>query len=513
MRDYLLEMKHISKSFGGVAALSDVSINLKKGEILAVVGENGAGKSTLMKILSGSYSYDTYSGEIIINGESKKFSTPRDAENAGVEMIYQEISVHLDLSVAENIFLGNIPKNRLGLVDWTRLFADAGKYLQMVGLNVTSREKLRNLNTSQQQLVCIARALSKNPHLLILDEPTSPLTENETRILFRNINLMKKLGISFIYISHKMKEVWEIADRVTVLRDGCHIFTKEKADTSTGEIIEGMVGRKIDTMFPKQKVQIGGEVLRVENLTVPHPYASNKNIVENLSFSLRKGEILGLGGLVGSGRSEVVNAVFGYIGRTSGDIYVEGKKKTVKNPKQAIMNGIGLLTEDRKKNGYVWTLSVCKNITLLRLKDIFGRIVLNKKMEDELGDYFVNKLSIKVKTSKDGITSLSGGNQQKVVLSKWLARDLKVILLDEPTRGIDVGAKVQIYNIMTELARQGIGIIMISSELPELLAMCDRFIVLAEGKIRAEFAQEEASEEFFMKAATGIIGNEGVNAG
>lgn len=504
MDDYVLEMKNIHKRFGGVIALNDVSINLLKNEILAIMGENGAGKSTLMKILSGSYSRDSYDGEIYVNGEAKKFYTPKDAESAGIEMIYQEISVHLDLSVAENIFLGNLPVNKFGFVDWKRLFKDAEKYLAMVGLNISPKQKLRRLSASEQQLVNIAKSLSKNPHLLILDEPTSPLTESETKTLFNNLRDLKRRGISCIYISHKIKEVIEIADRITVLRDGCFISTRKKEDTDANRIIEDMIGRRMENMFPKEKVEIGEEILRIEGLTVAHPYSGDKNIVEDLSFSLRKGEILGLAGLVGSGRSETVNAIYGSIKCKSGALYISGERSQIKDPKSSIMNGIGLLTEDRKKSGYIHSLDVKQNMTLASLEKVSRKGFISQAKEKKSGKIFIDKLRIKVSSERDSINSLSGGNQQKVVLAKWLMRDLKIILLDEPTRGIDVGAKVQIYSIMTELARAGVGIIMISSELPELLAMSDRIIVLADGKIRNEFSNKDATEELFMKAATGL---------
>jgi len=505
MQEYLLEMQNISKSFGGVNALTDVSINLKKNEILAIVGENGAGKSTLMKILSGSYSCDSYTGKIVINGEEKKFFNPKDSELAGIEMIYQEISVHMDLSIAENIFLGNMPLNKIGMINWKKVYKEAEQYLEMVGLKISPKQKMRRLSASEQQMVNIAKSLSKKPYLLILDEPTSPLTELETKTLFKNLIDLKNKGISCIYISHKMKEVIEIADRITVLRDGQFVSSTDKTSTDANRIIEDMIGRKMSNMFPKEKVDIGDEILRVEELTVVHPYSSGKNIVQDISFSLKKGEILGLAGLVGSGRSEIVNAIFGSIKTRSGTLYINGEKTLIKNPKTSILNGIGLLTEDRKKSGLVQILDVKQNITLASLEAISKHYVLQRSAEKKIARTFIEKLSIKVKNENDNVGSLSGGNQQKVVLSKWLMRDLKVILLDEPTRGIDVGAKVQIYNIMTDLAKAGVGIIMISSELPELLAMSDRIIVLADGRISAEFSHDEASEELFMKAATGLL--------
>jgi ABC-type sugar transport system ATPase subunit len=500
MSEYILEMKNITKSFGGVKALKNVSINLKNNEILAIVGENGAGKSTLMKILSGSYHHSTYEGTIVVDGKEHVFAYPSDAEKAGIEMIYQEISMHLDLSIAENIFLGHIP-SRGGIVKWKGIYEKAKAFTDMVGLNVSVRQTLRNLSTSQQQLVAIARALSRSPKILVLDEPTSALTEREVEMLFDNLVKLKEKGISSIYISHKMKEVMYLADRITVLRDGEHVSTRIKTETDVTKTVEEMVNRKITNMYPKVDVPIGEEVFRVENLCIPHPYTSRKMIVEDVSFGVRAGEILGLVGLVGAGRSETVNAIFGAIKKQSGKIYLNGREAKINTPKQAVKAGIALLTEDRKRDGYVAAMNVSQNCSLASIRQISKNGLLNYGEEKIKSKEYIDKLSIKVRNEKDSIMNLSGGNQQKVVLAKWLMTKPKVLLLDEPTRGIDVGAKTQIYEIMCQLAAQGIAIIVISSELPELIGMCDRFLVLSGGRIRMEYSREEADEEKFLKSA------------
>jgi ABC-type sugar transport system ATPase subunit len=495
-------MNKISKNFGPIQALNDVSINLKKGEILVIVGENGAGKSTLMKILSGSYPSGSYSGEIIVGGKPRHFNSPADSTAAGIEMIYQEISVHLDLSVAENIFLGQLPTST-GCVQWKKMFANAEKYTNMVGLSVSVKQPMRTLSTSQQQMVTIARALSRNPGILVLDEPSSALTETEVEILFRNLENLRQQGISCIYITHKMKEVMRLADRVAVLRDGCLVSKRDRSELSIETIIEEMVNRKIENMFPKHEAHIGDEVLRVEDLTVSHPYNRRKNIVNGVSFNVRKGEILGIVGLVGAGRSEIANAVTGSIKPKKGRIYLDGKQLRIRSPKQSINKGMILLSEDRKLNGYVHTMSVAENISLASIKQITDGFVLNIGRERKNAQEYVKKLDIRVRSELDNIMSLSGGNQQKVVLAKWLTTTPKVLFLDEPTRGIDVGAKTQIYEIMNDLAASGMAVVMISSEMPELIGMCDRYIVLAEGEIKAELGRKEADEELFMKYATG----------
>lgn len=501
MSEAILEMKNISKSFGGVAALNDVSIDLNKGEILAIVGENGAGKSTLMKVLSGSYPASSYEGKIFIDGKDMRFTTPADAEKAGVAMIYQEISMHLDSSIAENIFLGKLPAAS-GVINWNKINELARTYTAMVGLDVSVKQTLRKLSASQKQLVAIARALSRDPKILVLDEPTSTLTENEAKTLFSILFKLRKRGISCIYISHKLKEVYFLADRITILRDGQKISTRPTVQTNITQTIEEMVNRKIDEMYPKQTLPIGDEVFRVEDLDVVHPLTNSKLIVNGVSFSVRAGEILGLVGLVGSGRSETVNAIFGAIRKKSGRIYVDSREVTIKTPVAAIRNGMALLTEDRKKDGFVSAFNVTSNATLSTFKRMAHLGVVNQQEEESRTQGYVKQINIKLRDLHDNILQLSGGNQQKVVLSKWLMTKPRVLFLDEPTRGIDVGAKAQIYEIMVNLAQQGMAIIMISSELPELVGMCDRFVVLSEGKVVAELARGEADEESFLRLAT-----------
>lgn len=503
MDTYILEMRNITKKFPGVIALKDVSFCAKKGEILALVGENGAGKSTLMKILSGSYSHDTYDGEIFINSEKKAFANPKQSEDAGIAMIYQEISLHLDMSVAENIYLGNWSTRRGGFVNWKQINNDAKKYLEMVKLDVSPTEILRNLSTSELQLVSIAKALSKQPQILVLDEPTSALTTNEAGTLFAILAELKQKGITSILISHKLDEVFQIADRITVLRDGAVISTCEKKDASREKVVADMVGRKITSFYPKEQVEIGKPILRIDNFTVPHPYNAQKNIVENVSFELRQSEILGIAGLVGSGRSELVNAIFGSIRKKSGEVYLDGKRITIKQPEDAIKNGIALVTEDRKKDGLIEILSIMENITVATLKKISSKLrVINFRKEKAESRTYYDRLAIKAPGMDTLVQTLSGGNQQKVVLSKWLMSNPRILLMDEPTRGIDVGAKHEIYKIMEDLVKRGISIIMISSEMPELLAMCDRYIVLSSGRIKGEFRAGETTHENIIKLAT-----------
>jgi len=506
---YVLEMRHISKKFFSIVALDDVNINLRGGEILAMVGENGAGKSTLMKILSGHYPSSTYQGEIKVAGDIVSFGTSRDAEKVGIEMIYQEISSHRDLSIAENLFLGNWPRiGKTPFLNKKKMIELAKEAVGYVGLDVDVSEPMGRLSTSQQQLVSIAKALYRKPKLLVLDEPTSALTQNETDRLMEILRGLKGDGISCIYISHKLDEVFTIADRVIVLRDGKNVSTYEKTHINPDKIIEDMVGRQIEEMYPKVKVPIGEVVLDVKNFTVPSKIPG-KNLLEDISFHVREGEILGLGGLVGAGRSELVNAVYGYEKKVSGRVIINGKELTNATPKRSIMSKIGLLTEDRKATGFVGTMDIKQNISLARLDMISSLGFINSKKESVLAKIFFNKLRIKAPGIDTSIMSLSGGNQQKAVLAKWLMADSKMLILDEPTRGVDVGAKVEIYKIMEALAREGVGMIMISSEMPELLAMCDRIIVLYKGKIRGEFSRDEVSEDLYMKAATGITGDDG----
>lgn len=502
MAEYILEMRHVTKAFGGIKALKDVSVNVRPQEILAICGENGAGKSTLMKVLSGAYAHNSFTGEIWVDGEKKDFLTPADSSAAGIEMIYQEINVHLELTVAENIFLGRVPVKN-GIVQWKTMFREATKYLEMVGLALPPQMYMRDLSASQCQMVSIARALSRDPKILVLDEPTSPLTEKEVESLFQILFRLRDQGISCIYISHKMKEIMRLADRVCVMRDGQHIWTKEASELNMDGIVEAMVNRKIGNMYPKEIIPRGEEVFSLRNLRIRHPYNKKKNIIDGIDLSLYKGEIVGLVGLIGSGRSETFNAIMGNMECTYDEFCLEGQSVRIREPGDAIRLGIAMLSEDRKVNGFVPTLNVAQNISLARLDKISKRGLLLHDKEKSYGLSYIEELNIKVRNEKDNVSNLSGGNQQKVVLSKWLMAEPKVLLLDEPTRGIDVGAKAQIYQIMTELAKKGMAILMISSEFPELVGMCDRFLLLSEGKIQAELGREQADEEVFLRICSG----------
>ncbi len=505
MQETVLKVEDITKRFFAVTALEEVSMELLEREILAVVGENGAGKSTLMKILSGSHPAGSFEGTMEIHGKSVEFHSTRDAEREGIEMIYQEISLHTELSVAENIFLGNLPRKKIGIfVDNKKMMNLSREALDLVGLDVDVLEPLGRLSTSQQQLVSIAKALYRKPKVLVLDEPTSALTMTETKNLIRILKSLKEKGISCIYISHKLDEVFEIADRLMVLRDGKVISTYQQDEIVSDKVIEDMVGRKIENMYPKTSLPHGEELLKVQNLTIPS-WQPSKNLLEDVSFTLHAGEILGLGGLVGAGRSELVNAIFGHEPRVSGAVYMRGKLVPERSPKAAIKLGLGLLTEDRKKSGFVGAMNIRENISLASLQAIKGSVFIKKGAERKITQEQFDKLQIKAPDIEVNMMNLSGGNQQKVVVAKWLMADAKVLILDEPTRGIDIGAKVEIYRIMEELVKQGAGIIMISSELPELIAMCDRFIVFYKGEVRGDFSREQVTEQIYMQAATGML--------
>lgn len=498
----VLEMKEITKSFSGIKALNKVSFDLYDGEVLALCGENGAGKSTLMKILSGSYPSSTYEGSIYIDEKACNFSGVKSAQNAGIEMIYQEISLMLDLTVAENIYLGNLPSNALGFIDYNTLFREADDILNKIGLPINSKEKVRFLSTSQQQMISIVKAYVKKPKILVLDEPTSALTEKETQILLQLINGLREKSISCIYISHKLNEIFQLSDRITILRDGNTIATYLTQEVSSDELIADMVGRKIENLYPIRTGSTKEEALCVKHLTVPHPFNHRTNIVEDISFTVQKGEILGLAGLVGAGRSEILEALFKSRKSTEEEeVYLDGEPLQCKTTAEIINRGIGLVPEDRKKSGVIAALSIRENSTLANLSEISGKIFLNGKKEVSLVWRYFQDLKIKAPSIRTLVHTLSGGNQQKVVLSKWLMKDLKVLLLDEPTRGIDVGAKSEIYEIMRQLSQKGVAIIMVSSEMPELIGMCDRILVLGGGKIQKEMTQAEVTQTEIMKAA------------
>lgn len=496
-----LNVENVTKAFPGVMALDRVSMDLQIGEVVSLVGENGAGKSTLMKILSGTYPYGSYQGKVFINGQEVQIHSPQSAERCGIGMIPQELNVQLDMTVAENIMLGHWPKKKNGLLNWKELKQQAEEVLRELDADINSDVKLRNLSASLQQLVCIARVLAQQPSILILDEPTAALTLEEADNLMKIIRKLKSDGISCIYISHKLEEVFDISDRVMVMRNGCIVSQYQKTQIVPEQIITDMIGKSMTAADTASRKNFSEEVLRAEAITVPHPSAPGKNMIEEVSFSVRKGEILGLAGLVGSGRSELLRSIYGALPRNGGRIFVEGKLCSNKTPREAIQNGIFMVSEDRKHDGYVATMKIRENLTLSILKKISSFSFVKNKIENEIVARYVDYLKIKASGPEAKITTLSGGNQQKVILSKALATEAKVLFLDEPTRGIDVGAKAEIYKIIQELSGRGIAIIVISSEMPELISLCDRFIVLRSGKIAGEFQKEEVNEQMLLKAA------------
>ena len=498
----LLEVKNVTKRFPGVIALKDVNIVLNRGEILGVCGENGAGKSTLMKVLSGAYPAGSYEGELHIDGHKVTFHRVSDSQAVGIEMIYQEINVMPDASVAENIFVGNLPMKN-GFVDYKKLYADTTELLRMAKMGYLSpKQHVRPLNSGQMQMISLLRAYVKKPRILILDEPTSSLTDREVDTLMEILDGLRKRGTSSLYISHKMDEIYRICDRVQVIRDGQTIsdYPIEKADRN--QLIEDMVGRKVENLYPKKEVQIGGEVLRVEHLSMPHPTKPGKKIVDDVSFVLNKGEILGIGGLVGAGRSETIGAIFGqYDKGVTKEVYINGEKVEIHNPLDAIKNGIGLITEERKLTGMVPMLSIRENISLASLDKLSKSGFMDEKKEKEEAQKLFDSLRIKAPSMETKVFALSGGNQQKVILGKWLLNDPKILFVDEPTKGIDVGTKADFYTLLSDLASQGVSIVMVSSDMPELISMSDRCLVLSEGRLTAELKKGEINETAVMKAA------------
>lgn len=501
MSEIVLQMKDVTKRFPGVVALKNVNMELRKGEILGICGENGAGKSTLMKVLSGSYPASQYEGEICVNGKPEKFHSVADAQKMGIEMIYQELNMLLDASIAENLFVGNLPC-RNGLVDFKKLYADTKELLDKVHMDLSPRTVVRPLNSGQMQMLALMRAYAKNPKILVLDEPTSALTDTETDILMDVLKELRDRGISCIYISHKLSEIYRICDRVLVMRDGQTISCRDRKDIKEDVLVSEMVGRKVENLYPKEHVEIGEEVFRVEELTVPHPTIKGKNIVENVSFSLHKGEILGIGGLVGAGRSEALGAVFGqYTKGVHKKVFIKGKEVEIRSPRDAIAAGIGFVTEERKRNGIIWMLGIRENISIASLDSLSGRVFMKEKEEKQQVGKLFDKLRIKAPSMEQKLVNLSGGNQQKVILAKWLLKNPDILFIDEPTKGIDVGTKADFYQLMNELTRQGISIIMVSSDMPELVSMSDRCIVFSNGRISAELHRGEITETNVMKAA------------
>jgi D-xylose transport system ATP-binding protein len=508
MSEVVLRMEHIVKEFPGVRALDNVNFEARAGEVLALMGENGAGKSTLMKVLGGVWPYPTYQGDIFIAGEKKRFYNTREAEQSGVAIIYQELNLIPELSVAENIFLDRQPANRLGAIDWRQLNSDTQILLNELGIrDFKPADQVKSLTVGKQQMVEIAKALSKRARILVLDEPTSALTDREVTELFRIIRKLKQDGVCMCYISHKMEEIKEIADRVVVLRDGQTIGdVTPVTDVTLDQIIARMVGRDIRDMFPKGARKRGDKILEVRNLEVDHSDLPGEKRVKQASFSAYRGEILGISGLMGAGRTELVSAIFGACpGATRGDVLIDGNKVDIRSPSDAIDHGIALLTEDRKAEGLFLDQSIAFNTTISSLQTISAGVIgmIDADQERTLVGTYVAQLGIKAPDIDTPVGMLSGGNQQKVILGKWLNAGPKIFILDEPTRGIDIGAKVEIYKLLDRLAGEGVAIIIISSELSEVLGMSDRILVMSEGAIVSEFTREEATRELIMEFATG----------
>jgi ribose transport system ATP-binding protein len=489
----ILLMRDITKDFPGVRALDRVTFEARAGEVHALVGENGAGKSTLMKILAGALPAD--SGEIVLEGRPAHITSPLRAQELGIGMIYQDFNLVPYLTVAENIFLGREPRRALWLVDRGRLLRDAEAILQRLGVPLDPRRPVNQLSVAQQQMVEIAKAVSSDAKTIAMDEPSATLTENELRHLFALIRSLRDAGHSVIYISHRLEEIFEIADRVTVLRDGRHIATRGIAEVDTGQVIHMMVGRPLTAKIPKQAAAVGDEVLRVEGLS--------GGPVREVSFSVRAGEIVGLTGLVGAGRSEVARLVFGADPKRAGRILLDGAPVNLASPAAAIAHGIGFVTEDRKRQGLVLGLPVRENVTLAELERLSALGFVRRDLERAEVRRVVDGLRIRTPSIEQLVRNLSGGNQQKVALAKWLLTRSRVLFFDEPTRGIDVGAKVEIYQIMNDLARRGVAMVMITSELPEALGMSDRLLVMREGRLVAELARAQATQEIIMAYATG----------
>lgn len=489
-----LRVSQIEKSFPGVKALDKIDFSVRKGTVHALCGENGAGKSTLMKIINGIYKPDA--GQIFIDEQPVQVKDPIQAQNLGIAMIAQELNYVPEMSVEENLFLGRLPVNKFGKVNWKEVRQRTLKFLKEEGLSYEPDQKLKTLTVSDIQMLEIIKAISNDAQVIVMDEPTSAITQKEVELLFKKIEILKEKGVSIVYISHKLDEIFQIADDITVFRDGTVVKSMSAEETDINEVITLMVGRKMDNVYPKQQLDIGETLLEVKDLCSDHLY-------EDISFNLKHGEIIGFAGLVGAGRTEVMRSLFGLDSITSGEVYISGEKTIIKNVSSSIKKGMIMLSEDRRRYGIVPIRSVMENASLSSLDQfIYSGYTHRKKEKDTVGDYF-KKMDVKTPTLETAIQSLSGGNQQKVLLAKWMLRNPDILILDEPTRGIDVGAKFEIYKLMTEMAMAGKGVIMVSSELPELIGMCDRIYVMSQGRIEGELKKEQFSQEAIMKFATG----------
>jgi len=505
LKDYILEMKNITKEYPGVKALDNVNLKIERASIHALVGENGAGKSTLMNILSGTIAHSEYTGQILYNNEECKFQNIHDSEKLGIVIIHQELALIPELTIAENMFLGNERKNKFGIIKWNETFHQADAAMKTVGLNESTQSLIKDIGTGKQQLVEIAKAISKNVKLLILDEPTSSLNDEDSRMLLDMlIRFKKEKGITSIIITHKLQEVAYVADEITVLRDGSTIETMDNSDHCINEerIIKGMVGRELEDRYPMREHEISDEIMfEARDWTVYHPIYTEKCVVDNVSFNVRKGEVVGFSGLQGAGRTELAKSLFGksYGSRIMGREFIANKEVVLNSSRDAILNGLAYVTEDRKTDGLILSETIAKNTTLARMEKIADkRGVVDVSKENRVAKDYVKAMKTKTPSVQQKVGNLSGGNQQKVLLSKWMFAEPQVLFLDEPTRGIDVGAKYEIYLIVNDMVKQGKSVVMISSDLTELLGMCDRIYVMNEGKITGEFSAEEATQEKIM---------------
>ncbi|MBI6873796.1 sugar ABC transporter ATP-binding protein [Clostridium aciditolerans] len=495
MKQPIIELKGVSKIFPGVRALNSIDLDVYPGEVLGLVGENGAGKSTLIKILTGAHRNDE--GKIFVEGKETVIDGPKHAMNLGITAIYQELNIVKQLTVAENVFLGReIKKGKL--LDRTHMIERASELLKDLGQEINPKLPINMLGVGQQQMVEIAKALSVKTKVLIMDEPTASLSNREVKELLRTVKSLRDKGIGIVYISHRLEEILEICDRVTVMRDGEKVKTLDKKEVTTDILIKLMVGRDLEEQFPKIETKLGEEALRVEGL-------SKNGVFENITFGVKRGEILGLAGLVGAGRTEVMRVIFGADPKDAGDIFVHSKKVKIKSPRDAMNNKIAFLTEDRKGQGLILDNTVAFNMNISSFNKIKNGLLLSASKSKQRCAENIKKLNINPPLDNFIVRQFSGGNQQKVVIAKWLNTDADIYIFDEPTRGIDVGAKVEVYNVMNELVAKGAAIIMISSEMPEILGMSDRIIVMHEGKITGEFNRKEANQENIMKAASGGI--------
>ncbi len=488
-------MKGINKAFGTNQVLENAGFELADGEVHALMGENGAGKSTLMKILTGVYTRDA--GTVTVDGKEVTYKSPQEAEKAGIVFIYQELNVLFDLTVEENLFMGKEITKKFGICDKKAMRKKAQEVMDKMGVSIPIDAVMSDLSVGQQQMVEICKALMVDAKVLIMDEPTAALTQSETEGLFKLIKSLREKGVSIVYISHRMEEIFELCDRITVLRDGAHVGTEYIKDIDMDDIVRLMIGREIGERYPKREgVKIGKEMLKIEGLTKTKAF-------ENVSFSVKSGEVLGVSGLMGAGRTEIMQAIFGNLPYESGKVYIEGKEVKIKSAKDAINAGIGFITEDRKTEGLLLEKSISDNISLANLSKISKKSVISKSKETDLSNKGIKEFHIKCFGPDHECGNLSGGNQQKVVFAKWVYTDPKILILDEPTRGVDIGAKKEIYNVINDLAKQGVAVIMVSSELPEVLGMSDRIMVVREGHIMGIIDAAEADQEKVMTLATG----------